>query len=260
MVSKIVTSVPRMNPPKLERVGPVMHRVGLHKYVTVPQISDPATKIKDSGLASLTLEYSSGVNTHRAGIVRSDPAGETGALICSYCTLTLAVAWCPHLHYVTSRGLDQSLYDPPSDADVVEWRVLVPIIPSEGVFAPVSFRRHAPQRQFVIAEAVLSDPEASTPPPPIELGVLLDGAFGTLEVRAMFIDMFVGRRHDRSRFGEVGESRVPTTTIDDEFTDAATTINKKISDFSHQYYQAVWRKTLGELELTGQTASDAPIF
>lgn len=255
MVSKVVTSVPRMNPPKLDQVGPLMRLLGLHKYVTISQLAPGAqASVRNMGDRALTLEYVNGVNKHQAGITVYDGGGRRSPLLCSYCTLSDPVAWCPHLHHVVSTGQDRSLYMP-KDGETSEWGILVPIIPSEGVFAPVRFRLLPGKNgsPFAVAEALHEGTD-------IELGVLRVGEFGTLEVRAMYTDMMVGRRHDRSLFGEVRESRQPFTSTDDEFTRSAFEISKKLSSFSHQYYQAIWRKTLGELELAGSPASDAPRF
>lgn len=246
MVMKMVTSASRLDPPKLNQVGPFMRQAKLYKHTLLTDLSTTAEKlaVESHGEGTLTLTYQSGSNRHQAGLSRSN----SGTLICVYCTLENAVAWCPHLHHAVRNRLDRALY-----TGMGEGTITVPIIPSEGVFVPVRFEPTRKGWLRVIAPlSNLADDE----PVDVEIGVASPGRFGTMEVRGMVTDMLMGRFTDAALFYQGVTDVKPI----DKFTTAATKAESTLSEFSRMFYRGIWGKTFGEMEVTGTAQADAPTF
>lgn len=244
MVLKTVTSVSRMNPPRINQTGPFMRNSAIYKHeliVELPPNVSTSPVVEDR---LVTLTYSDGGTLHQATLSQ-----DAGCLRCCYCTLNDKVVWCPHLHYAIRYRHDTALY---AGALAETLQVTVPLIPSEGVFLPVDFSPIG-DTGFVRASVSFTQPDERDEEI-IEAGVLRAGAFGTAEVRNMVIDMFQGRASDPNLFHQ----DVPRPRANTQFGRAAAEKERALSEFSRRYYQAIWGKTFGEMEVTSGAKEDAP--
>ena len=251
MVQKTVTSVSRANPPETHQVGPFMRHADIWKYVTINDLA--ATVLGEvKVLASegiVHLDYSTGVTNHRASIVLND----TGLIQCTYCTLAKPVVWCPHLHYIARQQFDTPLFTAlPIEP---ERSVTVPIIPTEGVFAPMEFTRLMDTKpDYALVTMPCSRVDDDSIGEDVELGIVQTKHFGIATLRALFIDTYTGRCRDPELFYQ----GVRGPEGNDAFSEAVRRFNGSISEFSQLFYETTFGKTFGELQMTG--TDDAPKF
>lgn len=186
----------------------------------------------------LEIEYASGGEPHRATIgVRAG-----GQILCSYCTQgQKVVAWCPHIRLAVQRRLDREMIHR-ARAHGEPVPVIVPIVPSEGVFITAAIR---PTDREGEVEVVISVPLLSGEGGrDYHLGFFPDPGLSIADIRRSAIDTLHGVLWDTEVFYPQGDA-------EDE---------EGFSPFTSRVFRATLGVGAADDKRGVDSASDAPRF
>lgn len=122
-----------------------------------------------------------------------------GRILCLFCSSAGAmVAWCEHIRFVASTGADAMLYAP-ATGGTSELGVLVPFVPSEGLFLMVTLRREHGAAMTTAHFTEISRQDRNRRREAY-LGSLVPGEFGAKEIRTLLTDFLYGHLSDDRYF------------------------------------------------------------
>lgn len=234
----VMTRVSSLNKPAYDQIGPVMSALNVRKLAEVRNVlAGKDVKIHNLRAArTVVVEYVADTELIKAS-VRLD----NRLIHCDFCAIGCTIAWCHHIQYVIANGQDHCLFGLYSVDEVLD--ILIPVIPSEGVFVPARLKTNEDHDDFVdlyltLVNALTGEDDE------LHLGTLVAGSFGALEMRSMADDFLNGHMANSQYFN---------TEILPEVADSS------VSEFAHRFYAATgvplstWRNN--------QTrAGDAPAF
>ncbi|URG17443.1 hypothetical protein Mbo2_073 [Rhodococcus phage Mbo2] len=243
-----VTRAPALSKPSLIQRGKIMAaesawmdskiNPGLEGGgVTLPRMS--------GSLGEVIMEYRVGGDQYQVGMIRKQKR-----VICSFCTGVghQQVVWCRHLQYVASKSLDAPLWM--LGEGIESHQFLVPIIPTEGVFALLNL---VPQHQdydnlaVVLKLGNMLDDTIDE----IEIGFIAKGSAGMIELRSLFVDYLTGQSGNARYFY--------TAPLDSslEQDPAVDRINQKANAFTQLFHLAFYGQSYGA-GLLAPTEADMP--
>ncbi len=192
---KVITAASSLNPPGLTQ-WPLQEPFSLWSVRNVgPIAAADAVRAEAERVGASVVQVHTELDeyTRERATVNRD---EHGRLVCLFCSTPSgkAVGWCPHLQFLAATGQDAPLYEFTVAAGLPALlRVVVPMLPSEGVFLLVELDRPADSRMVRVRLPL--DKES-----PLPLGLLVDGEFGARELRMLLEDTLAGHLSDGRRF------------------------------------------------------------
>lgn len=192
----VITGASSLNPPELIQ-SPLQEPFSLWSvrgvgHIPVPDLfGDRVPGTAGPGVVHVHTELDPG--TRERATVNRD---EHGRIICLFCSTPSgkAVGWCAHQRLLAVTGADAALYEfTVPDGLEASLRVVVPMIPSEGIFLLVELIRPA-DGPMVRVRLPLQGGPART------LGVLVAGQFGARELRLLLEDHLAGHLADDRQF------------------------------------------------------------
>lgn len=229
----------------LEQRGPLMEGPNVQMVASFREL----TSSVDGGVLTRTLPTDNTITsrytergTDYLAAVTTVPLDYPGVwgIACAFCGNSDTVVWCRHIHHLVREGHDRHLLmaaisHSPND------EVLVPLVPTEGVYLPISARVVRPGYRALCLSMTNRKAEEWRG----MIGVVKEHEFGLTDCLSMVVDYFYGHFEDHERFHQ----GIPKN-------------GDGISEFSHELYCRVFGKSFGALTSYSaqQAAEDAPQF
>lgn len=241
MVANTRTRVSPLSGPEHDTIGPFMRSLNIHKLKVVPDILQK-TEVKVIHRPGAVLIDYRDHNEAQSATVTSINGGR---ILCEYCgSGARNIAWCHHIQYIVSKGVDNDLFNVPGTVggEPDPRTIAVPIIPSEGVFVGVTLLDNEDHADFVDASVTFANSEGVDTE--AHIGTLRRGWFGTQQLRSIVVDFLEGQMDNPENF--TGKHEPYDKSLE-------------ASEFSQRFYLAVGGTRADWSASTGG-AGDAPVF
>lgn len=248
-----ITSASLTSRPALDQVGPVMVGSQIWKVATLRDDFEGAARfIGIPEERSIRIEhrlYGSSMS-HIATVFMNQ-----GRIVCDYCSYArYVVVWCKHIQLAARSHEDYPLF-----AIEQEEKILVPMVPTDGVFVSVILRRSEDRADFVNVVMVLDSVKDGEPYETV-IGVLFR-RFGMIELRSLIADFMEGWLKNPEYFfppeGSISTHGSGNVPVPMERVNAR---EAQLSPFSRAFYMATIGQPLGLWEGGRVGEDDAPEF
>lgn len=242
-MARAVTRVSVLNPFDYDQVGPVMKQTGIWK---VKDIRDEISRSDVTFINPLPETSSVGISYGNSGSSYvATVTTEQGRILCKFCTLAAKpISWCMHIQYLAKNNADGPLFTVSETTDF-----MVPIVPTDGVYAPVKIGPSEFEGYFDVSMAlteVFPNPDGEKEVCDVPMGIV-HGGFGLMELRSMVVDFMEGWMSNSKYFHQSAKG-------------GSTPRDAEISAFSNRFYVAITGETLGRWEARNRHSDDAPLF
>jgi hypothetical protein len=241
------------------KFGPLMQAFGVSMFVEADkpfQEHMEAGKVRSTPNPNGMLYEYSLPNSEMHMIEVAYSGKEIRYMNCHYCSRNGApVAFCSHIGHMIRSGYDRGMFRTAYD-DGGPDSYLVPIIPTEGVYAQVTLDQVVTKSKRIFTEiSVEMINRESGETETASIGIMPElGMFGVNELRYMFVDWATGWMENSLYFHPAGSEPVEVGGIP-----SVQEINNTTSEFSNRYYLANYGKSIGAL-VRAPSSSDVPKF
>lgn len=234
---RTVTRIPAIGRPGTVQRGPIMKSAGLfmHDQVLV-ELGNKGDVRTSTGPGTLTLDYQFSRDEQYQVVVARQ---RDGKVACNWCTgieTGQPITWCLHMRYIAANSLDSNLWALPGDTE--ELTVMVPIIPSEGIFAKLHLRHTEPKYESNAVLLSLANMETESLDD-IHIGFLHRQRSGIAEMRALFVDWIYGHLKDERYFYQAPRNQALEDPAD------VQRVNQKVSEFTRRFHIAMFGQSYG---------------